>query len=101
VFCVWNECLSRAYAHIVDFGEPVEFDGLKVSPGDLVHGDCHGIHTIPLSIAEELPHAVKGILHREAELIRLCKSPGFSLEKLTTIFESGESRVPATRSALK
>jgi 4-hydroxy-4-methyl-2-oxoglutarate aldolase len=77
--------VSHAYAHIVDFGEPVEFDGLKVSPGDLVHGDCHGVHTIPLSIAEELPHAVKGILHRKAELIRSCKSPGFSLEKLTTI----------------
>jgi 4-hydroxy-4-methyl-2-oxoglutarate aldolase len=77
--------VSHSYAHIIDFGEPVEIGGLKVSPGDLLHGDCHGIHTIPLSIAEALPDAVKCILDREAELISFCESPDFSLEKLTTI----------------
>jgi len=77
--------VSHSYAHIIDFGEPVEIGGLKVSPGDLVHGDCHGVHTIPLSIAEALPEAVKCILDREAELISFCQSPDFSLERLTTI----------------
>jgi regulator of RNase E activity RraA len=77
--------VSHSYAHIIDFGEPVEIGGLKVSPGDLVHGDCHGVHTIPPAIAEALPEAVKCILDREAELISFCKSPDFSLEKLITI----------------
>lgn len=79
--------VSHSYAHVVDFGEPVEVGGLKVSPGDLVHGDYHGVHTIPLSIAEKLPEAVMRILRREGELIRFCKSPGFSLEKLTRILK--------------
>jgi regulator of RNase E activity RraA len=77
--------VSHSYAHIIDFGGPVEIGGLKVSPGDLLHGDAHGVQTIPLQIAEMLPDAVKCILEREAELISFCESPDFSLEKLTTI----------------
>jgi regulator of RNase E activity RraA len=77
--------VSHSYAHIIDFGEPVEIGGLKVCPGDLVHGDFHGVHTIPLSIAEALPEAVKCISERKAELIRCCQSPDFSMEKLTAI----------------
>ena len=47
--------VSHAYAHIVEFGEPVEIDGLKISSGDLLHGDRHGVLTIPLSIATQIP----------------------------------------------
>ena len=50
-----NVSVSHAYAHIVEFGEPVEIGGLKISPGDLIHGDCHGVQTIPLEIAAEVP----------------------------------------------
>ena len=77
--------VSHAYAHIIDFGEPVEIGGLKVSPGDLLHADCHGVQNIPLSIADELPKAVKCILDREAELIRFCESPDFSFQELVAI----------------
>jgi 4-hydroxy-4-methyl-2-oxoglutarate aldolase len=77
--------VSHSYAHIVDFGEPVDIGGLEIAPGDLLHGDCHGVQTIPLSIAEELPKAVKSVRDREADLIRFCESPEFSLQKLVTI----------------
>jgi regulator of RNase E activity RraA len=77
--------VSHAYAHVVDFGEPVEIDGLKISTGDLLHGDCNGIHSIPLSIAERIPEAVERIRQRESELIRFCKSPDFSAAKLEQV----------------
>jgi 4-hydroxy-4-methyl-2-oxoglutarate aldolase len=77
--------VSHAYAHIIDFGEPVEIGGLKIEPGDLLHGDVHGVQTIPISIAEDLPKAVKCVLDRERELIQFCESPDFSLEKLIAI----------------
>ena len=77
--------VSHSYAHIIDFGEPVEIGGLKVSPGDLLHGDAHGVQTIPPSIAELLPEAIQAIVDREAELISFCESPDFTLEKLTAI----------------
>ena len=77
--------VSHAYAHIVDFGEPVEIGGLKINPGDVLHGDLNGIHMVPAQIAAQLPDVVKRIRDREAELIRFCQSPDFSLEKLESV----------------
>jgi len=80
--------VSHAYAHIVDFGAPVEIGGLIISPGDLLHGDCHGVQSIPPAIAEDLPNAVNAVLDREAELLRFCRSADFSLEKLVDIISN-------------
>jgi 4-hydroxy-4-methyl-2-oxoglutarate aldolase len=74
--------VSHAYAHIADFGEPVEIDGLKISPGDLLHGDRHGVINIPLSIASELPGEAAKILAEERELVEFCRSARFSLREL-------------------
>lgn len=74
--------VSHSYAHVVEFGEPVEIGGLKISSGDLLHGDCHGVLKIPSDVIEGLPQAVAEIRAREAKLIRLCTSPDFSLQKL-------------------
>lgn len=77
--------VSHAYAHIVEFGEPVEIGGLKIHPGDLVHGDRHGVHTIPLDIAHEIPKVAEGLVAEERRLVELCRSKDFSLEKLAAI----------------
>ena len=74
--------VSHAYAHVFDFGSPVELGGLKIQPGDLIHGDRHGIQTIPLEIAEKIPEATHEILHRRQRVIGLCRAGDFSLEKL-------------------
>jgi 4-hydroxy-4-methyl-2-oxoglutarate aldolase len=77
--------VSHSYAHIVDFGEPVEIDGLKISTGDLLHGDLNGIHSIPFSIAEQIPKEVNRIRQSEAELVRVCKSKDFTVSKLEQV----------------
>jgi regulator of RNase E activity RraA len=74
--------VSHAYAHIADFGEPVEIGGLKFSSGDLLHGDRHGIVNIPLSIAAEVALEASKICRQERELIEFCQSPRFSLGEL-------------------
>jgi regulator of RNase E activity RraA len=74
--------VSHAYAHIVDFGEAVEIGGLKIRPGDLVHGDRHGVHTIPLAVAAEIPKAAAACLEEERSLIELCQAPALTLDKL-------------------
>jgi 4-hydroxy-4-methyl-2-oxoglutarate aldolase len=74
--------VSHKYAHICEYGQPVEIDGLVISPGDLLHGDRHGVHTIPLPIASEIPRMAEEILREEEELKELCQAPGFSLRKL-------------------
>ena len=74
--------VSHAYAHIVEIGGPVKIAGLKVQPGDLLHGDIHGILSVPLEIAADLPAAAAKIIDKERKLIALCRSREFSLEKL-------------------
>lgn len=74
--------VSHAYAHLVEIGEPIEIGCLQIRPGDLLHGDCHGVQKIPFEAASELPRIVSEIAAHERELIRLCERPDFSIEKL-------------------
>jgi 4-hydroxy-4-methyl-2-oxoglutarate aldolase len=74
--------VSHAFAHIADFGQKVAIAGLEIAPGDLIHGDMHGIQTIPLSIAHEIPLVVEKLAQQEQALIAFCRSPEFSLSGL-------------------
>lgn len=86
--------VSHSYAHIVEFGEAVEIGGLKISPGDLVHGDVHGVQIVPPEVLDGLPGAVQCILDREAELIKFCESGEFTLAKLTSLLTRGNRACP-------
>jgi len=77
-----NISVSHAYSHIFDFGGTVELGGLKISPGDLIHGDRHGVQTIPLEIAQKIPAVADEIQRRRHYLIGVCRSPDFSVDKL-------------------
>jgi 4-hydroxy-4-methyl-2-oxoglutarate aldolase len=74
--------VSHSYAHLIEFGKPVEIGGLKISPGDLMHGDCHGVHSIPLEVASRIPEEAAKIASAESLLKEFCQSPKFSLDKL-------------------
>jgi len=74
--------VSHAYVHVVEFGQPVEIGGLKIQSGDLLHGDLHGVQMIPLDLASRIPLAAAQIVAQDQELITLCQSKDFSLEKL-------------------
>ncbi len=74
--------VSHAYVHIVEIGIPVEIGGLKIQSGDLLHGDQDGIQSIPEEIATQIPPVAAKIATAEQALIKLCQSPGFSIEKL-------------------
>jgi len=74
--------VSHAYVHLVDIGVPVQVGGITVSPGDLIHGDQHGVLVIPHEIARDIPKAAAEVEQRERRIIGLCQSPDFSPEKL-------------------
>ena len=74
--------ISRAYIHIVQYGEPVEVGGLKIQPGDLIHGDRHGIITIPEDLAPELPELASRIVEKKKGVIDLAKTPGTEHEEI-------------------
>jgi regulator of RNase E activity RraA len=77
-----NVSVSHAYTHIVEFGTPVEVDGLKVRSGELLHGDQHGVQSIPSELVPQVFDVAAKISARKEALIALCQSPDFSLEKL-------------------
>jgi 4-hydroxy-4-methyl-2-oxoglutarate aldolase len=88
-----NVSVSHAYAHIVDFGKPVEVAHMEVHPSDLIHGDRHGVQTIPLEIADKIPAVAKEMTAQEEEIVRLSRSPGFTLESLRVAVKAlGEKR---------
>lgn len=80
-----NVAVSHSYMHVVEVGGIVEVGGLRIAPGDLLHGDQHGVVLIPPQIAEEIPSTVDRIRAREREIIQYCHSPGFTLEGLKQI----------------
>ena len=84
--------VSHAYTHIVEFGTPVEVDGLKVNSGELLHGDQHGVQSIPISLADQLPTVAARIAAKKKAIVALCQSQEFSLEKLRAVVAEGASR---------
>lgn len=77
-----NVSVSHAYSHVFDFGHTVEIAGLAVRPGDLIHGDLHGVQTIPLEIAERVPAKALQFLEQRKKLTSFCQSGEFSLPSL-------------------
>lgn len=73
-------CVSHAYVRIVDVGGTVTIGGLTIAPGDLLHGDEHGVLSIPREIASEVCNSAEGIRHEEQETIAWVYSGEFSAE---------------------
>lgn len=87
--------VSHSYAHIVEFGGSVEIGGLKIQSADLLHGDRHGVLTIPLDAALRIPDVAIEIQEEERELARFCASPRFSLEGLAERLRASNSNFDA------
>lgn len=77
-----NVAVSHAYAHIFDFGATVKVGGLEVRPGDLLHGDRHGVLTVPKEIVSRIPAVAAELQRDEQRIIDFCNSDAFSTDKL-------------------
>ncbi|QDV17218.1 4-hydroxy-4-methyl-2-oxoglutarate aldolase [Gimesia panareensis] len=65
--CFSNGVMSgHGYCHFEETVIPVEVGGLTIRPGDLLHGDCNGVVTIPAEIAAAVPYACEQYLKYEA-----------------------------------
>jgi regulator of RNase E activity RraA len=68
--------------NILDVGIPVELSGVRVLPGDLIHGDPSGVTTVPLEIADKVYEQCQKVREREFGLREYAHSRDFSLEGL-------------------
>lgn len=82
-----NVAVSHAYAHIFDIGAPITVGGMEVRPGDLLHGDRHGVLTIPAQIAAAVPKVAAELQLAEQKVIEFCRSSEFSVAKLGEVIK--------------
>ncbi len=97
-----NIAVSHAYVHLVDCGSPVRVGGVRVSPGDLLHGDRHGVLVVPAEVAPTIAETAMEVERAERELIGYCQTcdvdvPG--LEKAYTRLQERFLEIAAKRRA--
>jgi 4-hydroxy-4-methyl-2-oxoglutarate aldolase len=79
--------VSHAYAHIFDVGASVNIGGMEVLPGDLMHGDRHGVLTVPAEIAAKIPVVAAELQRAEQKVIDFCRSSAFSVTNLGEVMK--------------
>jgi len=67
---------SHGYCHILSLQVPVRVGGVTLHPGDLLHGDCNGITTIPNEYASAVAHACPEFVEAETVVLEYVKSGG-------------------------
>jgi 4-hydroxy-4-methyl-2-oxoglutarate aldolase len=82
-----NISVSHAYAHVFDFGGPVDVARMNIRPGDLLHADRHGVLSIPSEIADKIPPVAAELADRRHQIVDLCRSSDCSIEKLREFFQ--------------
>ncbi|MFI4996792.1 MAG: RraA family protein [Hyphomicrobiales bacterium] len=73
---------SHAHVHLTAIDVTVHVLGMRVKPGDLVHGDRHGAVVVPPDMAQGLAHAIDLVARRERPVIDAAHRPGFNVEAL-------------------
>jgi regulator of RNase E activity RraA len=71
---------SHGYTQIVELEVPVRVGGVWVNPGDLLHGDCNGVTTIPLELAELVIEGCEGFMAAEAVVLNYLKAGNVTAE---------------------
>jgi regulator of RNase E activity RraA len=73
---------SHAWVHSVGYGGTVDVFGMVVRSEDLIHADRHGAVVIPREVAREVADAARLCARREEPILKVARSPDFSLEAL-------------------
>ncbi|QFU89426.1 RraA family protein [Amycolatopsis sp. YIM 10] len=71
-------CVARAHMRLTAVGVPVRVGGLPVTPGDLLHGDQHGVLRIPPETASRLPALAEEIRAEEQAIVAWARSSDFT-----------------------
>ncbi len=73
---------AHGYCQIVDAHVQVHVGGISILPGDLLHGDCNGVTTIPNSIAKQVARLCAGFIEAEGHILQFIKSGSRDLKAL-------------------
>lgn len=68
---------------LLEVNMDVSIGGVQISPGDLIHGDRHGIVKIPKHLARDLPAAIAEHARWEEGIFAVCRQDPLDLEALS------------------
>ena len=66
----------------LDVNVPVNIGGMKVQPGDLLHGDENGVVNVPIDIAKSVVDKARQVQETEAKLFEYLRDQTVTLEGL-------------------
>lgn len=75
-------CVARSYMRLTEVGSPVSVAGMTVAPGDILHGDEHGVLQIPAEALPGIFEKAQLIRQDEQDVVGWSKSEDFSIPKL-------------------
>ena len=78
-------CVARAYMRLIDVGTDVTVAGLTIHPGDVLHGDEHGVLQIPAEALPGIIEKAEAIREEEQNVVGWSRSAEFSVEKLLQV----------------
>lgn len=74
--------VSHGLPRCLDVNVPVTIDGLRIEPGDLLHGDLNGLVLIPEDIADQVADEADRVRDVERQRLEFIQGPNFSIEAL-------------------
>lgn len=78
-------CVARGYLRLTEVGGPVTVAGLTVQPGDILHGDEHGVLSIPPAALPGIITQAEQIRAEEQRVVGWAKSRDFSVPGLLAL----------------
>jgi 4-hydroxy-4-methyl-2-oxoglutarate aldolase len=86
---------AHGYCHTLAVNVPVRVGGITVYPGDLLHGDCNGVTTIPARIASAVAGACEEFMAAEQVVLDYVKSGNVTPAGLAKAREECTRRIAA------
>ncbi|HEY0616767.1 MAG TPA: RraA family protein [Kribbella sp.] len=78
-------CVARSYMRLIEVGTEVTVAGMTVRPGDLLHGDEHGVLQIPAEAVPDLNDKAESIRDDEQAVVAWSRSTDFTVEELLVL----------------
>jgi 4-hydroxy-4-methyl-2-oxoglutarate aldolase len=75
-------CVARSHMRLTDVGVAATVAGLTVRPGDILHGDEHGVLHIPEEALPSILAKAEFICQEEQRVVEWSRSADFNVPKL-------------------